>query len=250
MSWVVDAFGPWYPIVYPHRDQAEADRWIAELDDVVRWAGRRVLDVGCGAGRHLMPLHRRGAHPVGLDYSPTLLGLAAAARTGAGGGWPLLRGDMRALPFAGASFDVVGSFFTSFGYFGAEEDRLVVAEAARVLRPGGFHVLDYLNRAQVLAHPMRTGERTQGGFVVREAKRLEDGGRLVVKDVSIRRSGTDDGALAAYQERVTLYRAEEVQSFLEVARLRAEHVFGGYDRSPFDEEASARRIVVSRKEGE
>ncbi len=247
MSWVVDAFGPWYPIVYPHRDQAEAEGWIDALDGVVGWRGRRVLDVGCGAGRHLAPLERRGARPVGLDYSPALLGLAAAARAAAGAAWPLVRGDMRALPFAPAAFDVVASFFTSFGYFGPEEDRRVVAEGARVLRPGGHHVLDYLNRAHVLAHPMRAGERTRGDFVIREAKRLEGGGRMVVKDVHIRRAGTSGPPLAAYEERVTLYGTDEVHAFLAGEGLRPVHVFGDYDRSPFDEASSARRIVVSRK---
>ena len=178
MSWVVEAFGEWYPIVYPHRDALEAERWVVELDAVVGWRGRHVLDVGCGAGRHLGPLQRCGARPVGVDYSPTLLRQAREARVAASAAWPLVRGDMRALPFAADSFDAVASFFTSFGYFGETEDRRVLTEAARALRPGGWHVLDYLNRAVVLGHPMRATERTVGEYVVREAKRIEGAGSV------------------------------------------------------------------------
>ena len=246
MSWVVEAFGEWYPIVYPHRDALEAQRWVGELDAVVGWRGRRVLDVGCGAGRHLGPLAQRGAHPVGVDFSPTLLRQARAARAAAGAAWPLVHGDMRALPFADASFDVVASFFTSFGYFGETEDRGVLAGAARTLRAGGWHVLDYLNRAVVLAHPMPATERVAGEYVVHEAKRIEGAGRQVVKQVEIRRPGTP-APVARYEERLTLYAPGEVRDFLAAVGLSIVHVWGGYDRAPFDPESSLRQIVVSRK---
>lgn len=250
MSWVVEAFGRWYPVVYPHRDRAEADRWIAALDPVLEWNGRRVLDVGCGAGRHLAALARHGARAVGLDYSATLLAEARDLRRTEGGRWPLVRGDMRALPFATAAFDVVASFFTSFGYFGPDEDRRVVTEAARALRPGGRHVLDYLNREHVLAHPMRVRETVRGEWSVREAKRIEGGGRRVVKRVEIRRTGAAAGSPpeAEYEEDVTLYPEDEVRAFLEDAGLRERHVWGGYACEAFDPARSPRRIVVSERE--
>lgn len=243
MSWVADAFGRWYPIVYPHRNEAEAARLIEVLDAKVGVKGRRVLDVGCGAGRHLLHLAHHGARPVGVDLSADLIRRARAARQAAGGEWGLVRGDMRALPFGNGTFDVVTSFFTSFGYFDEAEDARAVGEAARVLQPGGRYVLDYLNRESVLAHPNRVGERTEGGYVVREARRVASGGRRVVKEIEIR---DDAGAtLARYEERVTLYAPAEIRAFLSLAGFETLHEWGDYDASRFDAPKSARYVVVS-----
>ncbi|MFN8180109.1 MAG: class I SAM-dependent methyltransferase [bacterium] len=246
MSWVDEAFGSWYPLVYPHRDVAEAARLIEALDAVLAWRGRRVLDVGCGAGRHLAPLEGRGARVVGVDLSATLLREATQAREAAGGGWELVRGDMRALPFRDGSFDVATSFFTSFGYFDEAEDRRALGEATRVLAPGGRHVLDYLNREMVLAHPNRVGERTEKGYVVREDRRVTDGGRHALKEIEIRDAAGK--TVARYQERVTLYAPAEVRGFLAQAGLTTLREWGGYDGSPFDAARSTRHVLVSGKE--
>jgi SAM-dependent methyltransferase len=247
MSWVIEAFGSWYPVVYPHRDDAEAAQLVTALDAVLGWPGRRVLDVGCGGGRHLAHVHARGGRPTGLDLSPTLLEQARTARRDAGGNWPLVRGDMRVLPFADGSFDVVASFFTSFGYFDEDADRRALAGAARALRPGGWHVLDYLNREEVLAHPKRVGERTQGGYLVREERRIEDGGRRAVKRVEIRGSEAAAAPLARYEERVTLYRPEEIRALLAQAGLAPVHEWGDYSGARFDAATSPRHVVLSRK---
>lgn len=246
MSWVADAFGSWYPVVYPHRNEAEAARVIDALEGSVGWRGRRVLDVACGAGRHLSQVRRLGGRPIGIDLSPTLLAEASRARQHEGGDWALVRGDMRALPFGPAAFDVVASFFTSFGYFGETDDRRALAEAARVLRSGGRHVLDYLNRETVLAHPNRVSERAEGAYVVREDRRIADEGRRAVKRIEIRAAGGE--TLARYEERVTLYSPDEVRAFLRDVGLDPLSEWGDYDGSPFDPSHSARHVLVSGKE--
>ncbi len=72
---------------------------MALLTRALPWqAGWRVLDVGCGAGRHARALASAGAQPIGLDLSAELL---ACAR---GVGLPLVRADMRRLPVR-SSFD-------------------------------------------------------------------------------------------------------------------------------------------------
>lgn len=246
MSWVTKAFGRWYLTVYPHRDGAEADRLVAALARVHPVAGARLLDVGCGPGRHLSAFARAGSRPIGLDLSAELLQEAGRVRAAAGGGWPLVRGDMRALPVASAAMDAATSLFTSFGYFDEAEDRRALAEASRVLRPGGYHVLDFLNRDPVLRHPTPRTERRSGGWIIREDRRI-DRGRRVVKRVVVSPAG-DGPPVADYEERVTLYAPEELRGLLEACGLRPEHEWGDYDGSPFDPARSPRFLVISRRE--
>jgi ubiquinone/menaquinone biosynthesis C-methylase UbiE len=67
----------------------------------------RWLDVGSGTGRIPLLLRDASVRVVGLDLHDAMLREQAAQRDLAGGTWPLVRGDIRLLPFRTASFDVV-----------------------------------------------------------------------------------------------------------------------------------------------
>ena len=88
----------------------------------------RALDVGCGSAGNTAVLRDLGWQVTGLEFSP------AAASLARGRGLPVVRGDARRLPFPDESFDLVMS---TDMWEHIEEDDLVAAEAARVLRPGG-----------------------------------------------------------------------------------------------------------------
>lgn len=72
-AWARSAFGAHYSRLYRHRDDDEARRAVALVDRIAGLDGARVLDLGCGAGRHLGPLAGSGACVVGMDQSPELL---------------------------------------------------------------------------------------------------------------------------------------------------------------------------------
>ena len=111
------------------------------------YAGRRVLDVGCGAGVDLARFARGGAFATGVDLAPSAIALARAnfAQQGLAGQWCVANGEE--LPFADASFDFV--FAHGVVQYTADPERLV-GECHRVLRPGGEAVFQVYNRVSWL----------------------------------------------------------------------------------------------------
>ena len=125
---------PWYDRFFSHEylafdDHPDTD---LEIDFLLRVlqpdAGARFLDIGCGYGRHSIPLTRKGYTAVGVDRSPVMLDAARTAAARDGLCLPLVRADMCALPFA-EPFDIALSLFSSLGYFEAEDDNFRVLQA-------------------------------------------------------------------------------------------------------------------------
>jgi len=123
-------------------------------------AGKRVLEVGCGAAQCARWLTSRGARSVGLDLSTRQLQHARRIDEDTGIRVPVVTGTATALPFADAAFDVV---FSAFGALQFVEDAgRAVREAARVLRPGGTFAFS-------VTHPVRWSmpdDPTSAGLVV------------------------------------------------------------------------------------
>lgn len=109
-------------------------------------AGRDVLEVGCGSAPCSRWLAARGARPVGLDLSGAMLARGAAATAGDPRPVPLVQATAEALPFADGSFDLACSAFGAVPF--VADPGLVMAEVARVLRPGGRWVF-------ATNHPLR-----------------------------------------------------------------------------------------------
>ena len=97
-------------------------------------SGARALDIACGSGNLAIPLARSGAKAIGVDIAPNLLEQARARAAAENLEATFDEGDAEALPYGDASFDVVVSMF---GAMFAPRPELVVAEMARVLKPGG-----------------------------------------------------------------------------------------------------------------
>jgi SAM-dependent methyltransferase len=105
-------------------------------------AGQRVLDLGCGGGRHTYEAMRRGATVVALDYSAEVVADVrnfVNAMIAAGELPPALKGgavnaDALALPFPDATFDrIIASEVLEHIW----ADELAISELVRILRPGG-----------------------------------------------------------------------------------------------------------------
>lgn len=238
-EWFREWFGEEYLALYPHRDEAEArDAVRLYLSVFPGTSGSRVLDLACGAGRHLRALGASGVDAVGLDLSITLLRSARSS----GAADPLVRGDMRHLPFRERSFGGLTSFFTSFGYFDdPADDRQVLREVARVLSSGGTFMLDFLNASRVRDELVEEDSRDIGEARIIQHRKIVH--NVVVKRISIEpRAG---GSPRHFEERVRLYSAHDLVSALADAGLVATHRFGDYRGTPFDSR-SPRLILAGR----
>ncbi|MFQ5889901.1 MAG: class I SAM-dependent methyltransferase [Gemmatimonadota bacterium] len=236
-EWYRRWFGEEYVALYPHRNEEEAASAVGLFLRAARPPGNRILDLACGAGRHLRLLREAGLLAVGLDLSMPLLRLARSSQPNA----LLVRGDMRDLPFADGSFAGVTSFFTSFGYFDTpEEDRRVLAEVRRVLSRGGTFLLDFLNAGAVRASLVPEDSRMIGGRRVRQHRRIED--EVVVKQIEIERLG-GRGPPEVYHERVRLYEPEELEEMLVAHGLAAAGVYGEYSGATFGPSSS--RLILT-----
>jgi len=221
-EWFEEWFGEEYLQLYPHRDQAEADRAVALVARATGLRpGWRVLDVGCGAGRHARAFRAAGARCVGLDLSRTLLRIARGVTDA-----PLVRADMRELPVRLGSMDLTVSLFTSFGYFERDEEHAgALREMAGTLRPGGWFVIDFLNPSEVRARLVPRERVPVLGGEVDVARSVSPDGHYVCKSIV-----TPDGR--KFVERVRLFEPAEISAMLGHAGIDVRHRFGDYDAGP------------------
>ncbi len=222
-EWFEQWFGEAYLKLYPHRDEEDAAQAIALIAEHAVLEGARVLDLACGPGRHAIALRRLGASVVGFDLSLPLLSRARHR-----GDRPLLvvRGDMRRLPFAPATFDVVVNLFTSFGYFADDaQHQLVMMDVSSVLKPGGMFVLDFFNSTDLEESLVEHEERAVGGQRVIIDRHITDDSDFVVKEMHL----IDDGR--KFVERVRLFRESDLERLMNEAGLRVTTRFGDYDAS-------------------
>lgn len=106
--------------------------------------GQDVLDIGCGTGRFTVPMAALGANVSGLDMSGSMLRVAASKLEAKGLSADLREGDMAAMPFDDASFDIVTSMLALM-HIPLEDRQQVFKEASRVLRPGGRLLISVKN---------------------------------------------------------------------------------------------------------
>jgi SAM-dependent methyltransferase len=233
-EWFEQWFGEEYLRLYPHRDDADAEAVIGLIARTVGVAGKAVLDLACGPGRHAAQLVEQGGHVVGLDLSLPLLGRAHARTRGQ---VHLVRADMRSLPFRPGAFDLIVNLFTSFGYFGDDaQHEMVLRGAATLLQPGGVFVIDYLNADAVRAQLVPHEECVVGSQRVGIERRITTNGRHVVKEMRL----LDDGR--SFQERVRLFSAADLERLLMNVGLTVCFRFGDYDGSPAS--PNAPRVIL------
>ena len=116
---------------------------LLRLVDFDGYRGKRVLEVGCGAGTDLVRFAKGGAQVTGVDLSSSAIALARQNFSQQGLDADLREADGERLPFPDASFDLV---YAHGVVQYTPDDRALVRECHRVLKPGGQAVFQVYNR--------------------------------------------------------------------------------------------------------
>jgi ubiquinone/menaquinone biosynthesis C-methylase UbiE len=120
----------------------------AVLESLAPVSGKRILDAGCGDGIYSVAAAARGARVTGVDLSEDMLALARQRSAAKGVNVDWRQGDVLALPFPDASFDLAIAITLLCL---VSDPRGAVRELARVLVPGGRLVIGDLHRRSLWA---------------------------------------------------------------------------------------------------
>ncbi|MBK8794258.1 MAG: class I SAM-dependent methyltransferase [Holophaga sp.] len=228
MDWFARDFDhPLYFRIY-HEKEAEAAQEGPALAGLLDLSpGSRVLDLPCGWGRLQPALEARGLRVLGGDLSALNLQRHRQEFPG-----PLVRLDLRALPFHDGCADGVFCAYTSWGYFASDaENQAQLGEFARVLKPGGVLLLDLVGRNHLrkIAEPIEnTWFRTRDGY--RERVRWSPDQRRIWTDRIM------EGE--RFRHDIWIPTGDEVLAFLEHAGFGLDQAFGGLDGCPWHADAA------------
>ncbi|MCX6296312.1 MAG: class I SAM-dependent methyltransferase [Bacteroidetes bacterium] len=230
----------YYHILYKNRDFTEAELFIDNLIQLLQPAKKsRVLDLGCGKGRHSIYLNKKGFDVTGIDLSPKSID---SAKTEENETLHFYVHDMRKL-FRSNYYDVVLNLFTSFGYFeNQRDDNATIKAVSQALKPGGIFVLDFMNSKKIIKDLVAQENKTIEGIEFKISKKLEN--NFIVKQINF----TDKGKDHCFQERVKALTLNDFEKYFEANNLKIVNLLGNYQLNPFDELNSDRLIIVARKE--
>ena len=155
--------------------QARAEiRDILGLLELQEYRPERILDLNCGIGRHSIELGKRGIDVLGTDLSPAYIKIARerAQKRKVEDKVRFQVVDMRQVQSALSNedlFDGILCLWTSFGFYDDDTNDDIVRQCLKLVKPGGFFVLDIVNRDWVLRNfSERSFERIKDRLILYE----------------------------------------------------------------------------------
>jgi len=243
--WFTELFRSEYLKSMGRRTGVDIEVEVGFLERALDLAGKqRILDVGCGYGRHALPLTRKGYDVVGVDLSMDLLRHGLALAKAEGLTIKLVHGDMRDLNFKQV-FNAALCMDTTFGYFSDHENLLILRSIFASLKPGGRFVLDVANRDRAIQlMPQRNWWEGDGCLVQEDVEFNDRTSRLSVRRFLVFSNGTQ----REYGVSLRLFSCHDLVSMLELVGFEIANVSGSmHTQGAFFGVLSERLIVTALK---
>jgi len=227
-----------YPLIFAEEKFNIAEAEVSELTKLTGSPFHRVLDLCCGPGRHSIPLAKQGARVTAVDRSPFLLKKAKSRAELEKLDIEWVEEDMRSF-VRPDEFDLAISLFTSFGYFGDEENLTVLRNVSRSLVPGGFFIIDIMGK-EIITRGFESSavdKQADGSIWVQSREIIDDWYRIrsrwfLIRDQKVTEASFD----------TALYSGRELADLLKKAGFEKVKLFGSLQGGAYD--LNAQRLVA------
>ncbi len=232
-----------YTFMFPPERFAAADQQADQILTLAQPAGKSMLDLCCGPGRHSIAFARRGFQVTAVDRSPLLLTRARKHSADAGMKCEWILSDMRVFVRPDA-FDLACNLFTSFGYFEDEADNIRVLRNVLVsLKPGGVFVMEMIGK-EWLARNWQSilwSELEGGAKLVQRPQVRNDWTRVRNEWLLLK-----DGGYRTFEFEHAIYSGRELKDRLLAVGFAEVRLFGDLAGAEYGRDAT-RLVAVARK---
>ncbi len=247
-DWYATAFdGMSAEMAWTERTEAEIKRALTMLRPQ---GGERILDLGCGTGRHSLELVRQGFSVVGVEISSELIDIANREAGAQGLEATFIEADLRDLEYEN-EFDVVLNLNDgAVGYFETDEENHRTFEViSRALKPGGQNLIQVPNVLYARARlPQRSWIPSAGMIELVEHRWNKKQRYMEGAMIPLRFGEVLEGLDKRIEFRQRLYDVEELREIYASVGMTFERVFHGNGR-PKEPTDSQFEIFVSARKG-
>ena len=232
-----------YPFMFPEKRVADADEQVAKALALTKPPGKSVLDLCCGPGRCSIALAKKGFRVTGVDKTAYLLNKARAKAKAARVNIEWVREDMRDF-VRPASFALVLSMFTSFGYFDDRQDDMTVLQNMFTsLQPGGACLIEVLGKERLakILQPTISTVLPGGTLMVERHEIFDDWTRVRNEWLLIR-----GGRAKSFNFHHTIYSGQELRDRMERVGFVAVKLHGNLDGDAYGPNAE-RLVTIGHK---
>lgn len=225
---------------------ADFQRAEQQIDALLAYIGfipEKILDLGCGPGRHALPLAKRGCQVTALDSSAFLLGKLRHHAKTAALNIDIQQQDMRQFSKP-QQYDAITSMWTSFGYFEDEHDNLaLLAQCYENLNEHGVLVIDTVGKEYLTRNlqPVHATDYDDGRLLIERPLLNDNMTRVHIEWLLI-----DNEQVKRTEFSHSTYSGVELADRLHDAGFNDVVLYGDWEAGDYDIEAE-RLIAVARK---